>query len=149
LFFLAKKIGNFILRIQHRQELLNYQQHQASAHDLSEHQHDKQSTSSKQHSHQKNTDKDSNLNNDSTFEFCSVFIGDIDSSINEDDLKKAFEFCGKIHSVSIIRDRMGRSKSYGFVNFFTPEAQDRAVDESHKISIKVTHLSELFSFTSL
>ena len=42
------------------------------------------------------------------------------SFIREEDLVEAFEVYGRIQSATIVLDRKGRSKGYGFVKFFDP-----------------------------
>jgi len=46
----------------------------------------------------------------------NIFVGNIDYSVSEEELKKAFEEYGKVDSARIISNRhTGRSKGFGFV----------------------------------
>ncbi len=46
----------------------------------------------------------------------TIYVGNINYSIGEDEIRKIFEVMGKVESVKIVHDkRSGRSKGYGFV----------------------------------
>ena len=46
----------------------------------------------------------------------TIYVGNINYSLSEDDIRKIFEVMGKVESVKIVQDkRSGRSKGYGFV----------------------------------
>ena len=46
----------------------------------------------------------------------TIYVGNINYSIGEDELRKIFEVMGKVESVKIIRDkRTGKSKGFGFI----------------------------------
>eukprot|EP00794_Sanderia_malayensis_P005579 gene5579-6268_t len=48
----------------------------------------------------------------------SIFVGDLDPDVNEDTLRKAFDPCGDIVSVRVVKDAVtNQSKGYGFVSF--------------------------------
>uniref|UniRef100_A0A1B6F4C8 RRM domain-containing protein n=1 Tax=Cuerna arida TaxID=1464854 RepID=A0A1B6F4C8_9HEMI len=57
-----------------------------------------------------------------------VFVGNLAFKAKDDDLWKAFQDCGEIESVRIIRDiRSGVGKGYGYVNFKFADSVDRAL----------------------
>jgi RNA recognition motif-containing protein len=46
----------------------------------------------------------------------TIYVGNINYSIGEDEIRKIFEVMGKVESVKIVHDkRSGKSKGYGFV----------------------------------
>jgi RNA recognition motif-containing protein len=46
----------------------------------------------------------------------TIYVGNINYSIGEDELRKIFEVMGKVETVKIIRDkRTGKSKGFGFI----------------------------------
>jgi len=46
----------------------------------------------------------------------TIYIGNINYSLTEDDLRKIFEVLGTVESVKMVFDkRSGRSKGYGFI----------------------------------
>jgi len=58
----------------------------------------------------------------------NIFVGDIKDSVDEEQLRRAFEACGPIHSVNIVRDKHTQAPmGYGFVHFSTKEAQQKAL----------------------
>merc|ERR1712060_414046 len=56
----------------------------------------------------------------------SVFLGNLDFNITEDDVKKHFKECGELKSVRWMQ-KDGEFKGAGFVEFETTEAVDKAV----------------------
>ncbi len=53
----------------------------------------------------------------------NIYVGNLDFSVTEEDLKKAFEAFGQITSVNVIRDQYSnRSKGFGFVEM--PESSE-------------------------
>uniref|UniRef100_A0A1B6HVD8 RRM domain-containing protein n=1 Tax=Homalodisca liturata TaxID=320908 RepID=A0A1B6HVD8_9HEMI len=57
-----------------------------------------------------------------------VFVGNLAFKAKDDDLWNAFQDCGEIESVRIIRDvRSGIGKGYGYVNFKFTDSVDRAL----------------------
>ncbi|KAK8948601.1 Polyadenylate-binding protein 2 [Platanthera zijinensis] len=61
--------------------------------------------------------------------FNYVFVKNLAESTSEDDLVKVFGDFGKITSLIVMRERDGKSKCFGFVNFENPDAAARAVNE--------------------
>ena len=46
----------------------------------------------------------------------NIYVGNISSDINEDDLKQAFEAFGQVASVNVIKDKFtGQSRGFAFV----------------------------------
>mmetsp|Transcript_15615 Transcript_15615/g.26924 ORF Transcript_15615/g.26924 Transcript_15615/m.26924 type:complete len:467 (-) Transcript_15615:632-2032(-) len=63
----------------------------------------------------------------------NIFVGDLVSDVSEDDLRKAFEPCGEVVSVHVIRYQGSpNSKGFGFVHFATRESQQLALSEKYK-----------------
>jgi len=53
----------------------------------------------------------------------SIFVGNVDYSVTEQDLKDYFALCGEINRVTIIRDKhTGHPKGYAYVEFKETEA---------------------------
>uniref|UniRef100_A0A3P8S728 RRM domain-containing protein n=1 Tax=Amphiprion percula TaxID=161767 RepID=A0A3P8S728_AMPPE len=50
-----------------------------------------------------------------------IFVGGIDYSVNDSDLRYVFSQHGAVQEVKIVTDRSGMSKGYGFVTFETQE----------------------------
>ncbi|KAK8916135.1 Polyadenylate-binding protein 2 [Platanthera zijinensis] len=61
--------------------------------------------------------------------FNNVFVKNLAESTSEDDLVKVFGYFGKITSLIVMRERDGKSKCFGFVNFENPDDAARAVNE--------------------
>jgi RNA recognition motif-containing protein len=58
-----------------------------------------------------------------------LFVGNLDYSVAENDLKQAFEPYGTIRSASIITDRMtGQTRGFGFVEYETAEEAQKAIE---------------------
>ena len=53
--------------------------------------------------------------------------------VGTDALKEAFRDAGDIVSAVVMRDQAGTSRGFGFVNFVTPEAADRAVTDFNNL----------------
>jgi len=67
----------------------------------------------------------------------NVFVADLSKSATEDDLRAIFGQCGELQSVSVVRDKAtGASKGFGFVNFLTPQAQQKCLTEFREVKIK-------------
>eukprot|EP00475_Leptophrys_vorax_P012070 TRINITY_DN18515_c0_g1_i1.p1 TRINITY_DN18515_c0_g1~~TRINITY_DN18515_c0_g1_i1.p1 ORF type:complete len:549 (-),score=113.34 TRINITY_DN18515_c0_g1_i1:40-1527(-) len=75
----------------------------------------------------------------------TLFIGDLTPDIDEDDLRKAYEPYGAIHSTFIKREKTGKSKGFGFVNYLSEEGQEKALHDAMNIVIRgvrvTTHMS--------
>lgn len=61
--------------------------------------------------------------------FNNVFVKNLAESTTEDDLAKVFGNFGKMTSLIVMRERDGKSKCFGFVNFENPDDAARAVYE--------------------
>jgi len=64
-----------------------------------------------------------------------VFVGNLDSSVTDMDLRREFAQCGTIVDCRIIRDSNGMSKKFGFVNFSTDEGRVKALDTMDHVVI--------------
>lgn len=59
----------------------------------------------------------------------NIFVARLDFSIQEDELREAFEPYGEVSSVKIIMDRAtGRSKGFGFVEMPSDEEGTAAIE---------------------
>lgn len=67
-----------------------------------------------------------------------LYVGNLEYSITEDDLKTAFEGKGiKTKIVEIIKDKYtGRSKGFGFVSVETEEEAQKAIDSLNGQDLK-------------
>jgi polyadenylate-binding protein len=61
--------------------------------------------------------------------FNNLYVRGFPESFTEDDLKTHFEKFGELGSVCVMKDQDGKSKTFGFVCFASPEAAQSAVDE--------------------
>jgi cold-inducible RNA-binding protein len=58
----------------------------------------------------------------------NIFVGNLNFSTNEDDLRQAFESYGPVDRVSIMTDRdTGRSRGFGFVEMTNNEDGEKAI----------------------
>ncbi len=58
-----------------------------------------------------------------------LFVGNLDFSTSDEDLREAFTQFGELTSASVVTDRStGQSRGFGFVEFSTPEAAERAIE---------------------
>ena len=61
----------------------------------------------------------------------SIFIDNLDNSIDDKTLYNKFSVFGNIFACKIIRDENGQSKGFGFVHFETQEAADEAIERGN------------------
>jgi len=60
----------------------------------------------------------------------NIYVGNLDFSIKEDDLKNLFAEYGEVSSVKIITDKFsGRSKGFGFITMDDDSEGQAAVNE--------------------
>ncbi|XP_054262322.1 uncharacterized protein LOC128986165 [Macrosteles quadrilineatus] len=57
----------------------------------------------------------------------SIFVGNLAVGICDDDLWKTFEKCGEIDSVRVIRDKLNKKGTFGFVNFKSADSVAEAL----------------------
>ncbi|XP_042369382.1 protein boule-like [Plectropomus leopardus] len=65
-----------------------------------------------------------------------IFVGGIDSKINESDLRQAFSKHGAIKEVKIVNDCSGVSKGYGFVTFENKSDAQKILHDVNGITVK-------------
>jgi len=57
-----------------------------------------------------------------------IYVGNLPSEVNEEELRKEFEAFGEVTSVSIITDKIsGRPKGFGFVEMATKSEAEAAI----------------------
>jgi len=67
----------------------------------------------------------------------SVYVGDLNPDVTEKDLLDVFKTCGNVRSVRIPRDlQSNKSLCYGYVNFDSMEAANKAVTELNGVRIR-------------
>ena len=60
----------------------------------------------------------------------NIFVGNLNYSITEDDIKEIFEEYGELTSVKLITDKFtGKSKGFGFVEMANAEEAKKAIEE--------------------
>lgn len=60
----------------------------------------------------------------------NIFVGNLNYSITEDDLREIFEEYGELSSVKLITDKFtGRSKGFGFVEMSDDTEANKAIEE--------------------
>ena len=57
--------------------------------------------------------------------FTNVYIKNFDEEMNEDSLKDMCLHAGKIISVKIMTDDIGKAKGFGFISFESPEEAEK------------------------
>ena len=67
----------------------------------------------------------------------NIYVGNLDHSVTEDDLKDAFSEFGDVSSVNIITDRSsGQSKGFGFVEMPNDSEADKAMEALNGSQLK-------------
>jgi len=67
----------------------------------------------------------------------NIYVGNLDHSVTEDDLKDAFSEFGDVSSVNIITDRSsGQSKGFGFVEMPNDSEADKAMNALNGSQLK-------------
>lgn len=64
-------------------------------------------------------------------EFTNVYVKNLIENVTEDILHRLFSQYGTVSSVVVMRDGMGRSRGFGFVNFCLSENAKKAVESLH------------------
>ena len=60
----------------------------------------------------------------------NIFVGNLNYSITEDDIKEIFEEYGELASVKLITDKFtGKSKGFGFVEMADADEAKKAIEE--------------------
>lgn len=60
--------------------------------------------------------------------FTNLYVKNFDDDLTEDLLREKFSIYGKVHNAVIMRDEKGKSRGFGFVNFYSHEDAKRAVE---------------------
>ena len=59
----------------------------------------------------------------------NIYVGNLSSTVTEDELRQAFEAFGQVESASIIKDKFsGESRGFGFVVMPSKEESDKAIE---------------------
>ncbi len=67
----------------------------------------------------------------------NIFVASLDYSVQEEDLRDAFEAHGEVSSVKIVTDReTGRSKGFGFVEMAGSEEGNSAIAALNGFNLK-------------
>jgi len=67
----------------------------------------------------------------------NIYVGNLAYDVTEDDLRQAFESCGKITSVSLIKDNFsGQSKGFGFVEMAAKAEAQAAISKLNGRELK-------------
>ncbi|CAA7018669.1 unnamed protein product [Microthlaspi erraticum] len=76
----------------------------------------------------------------------SLYVGDLDSSVEEFDLYNKFNANGEVSSVRICRDRIsGSSLGYAYVNFHRSSDAEKAMKEMNFVEVKGKPMRIMFS----
>jgi len=71
----------------------------------------------------------------------NIYVGNLDYSVTEDDLRQAFSEFGQIDSVNIIKDKYsGQSKGFGFVEMPDNSEADAAMKALNGSEMKSRNL---------
>jgi RNA recognition motif-containing protein len=71
-----------------------------------------------------------------------LFVGNLDYSTTDDQLRDAFSEFGELVSTSVVLDRMsGQSRGFAFVEFQSPEDAQRAIDSMNGATINGRSIS--------
>ncbi len=64
------------------------------------------------------------------FYYMNIFVGNLNYSITEDDIREIFEEYGELSSVKLITDKFtGKSKGFGFVEMADADEAKKAIEE--------------------
>jgi len=67
----------------------------------------------------------------------SIYVGNLDDDINENDLKTAFEPFGELLNVKVVRDPVtNKSKNIGFISFTNKPDAEKAIRDMHGAMLK-------------
>eukprot|EP00271_Cylindrocystis_brebissonii_P011619 TRINITY_DN29496_c0_g1_i1.p1 TRINITY_DN29496_c0_g1~~TRINITY_DN29496_c0_g1_i1.p1 ORF type:complete len:779 (+),score=217.99 TRINITY_DN29496_c0_g1_i1:291-2627(+) len=67
--------------------------------------------------------------------FTNIFVKNLDLEVTEETLQEKFGEVGKITNLVIMRDEMGKSRGFGFVNYENPDSARAAVDTLNQTEI--------------
>ena len=67
----------------------------------------------------------------------NIYVGNLQYSVSEDEIKGVFAEYGEVESVKIITDKFsGRSKGFGFVDMPVDADAQKAIDELNDTDLK-------------
>jgi len=67
----------------------------------------------------------------------SIYVGNLDDTIDENDLKSAFEVFGELLNVKVVRDPVtNKSKNIGFISFSNKPDAEKAIRDMHGAMLK-------------
>ena len=67
----------------------------------------------------------------------NIYVGNLNYTLSEDDLKDVFENFGDVNSVRIIKDKAtGRSKGFAFVDMVNDSEANKAISELNGSDLK-------------
>lgn len=65
-----------------------------------------------------------------------IYVGNLAWEVENEDLRNAFLEVGNVVDVLVVKNRRGRSKGFGFVEFETPEAVQTAIAQMNGKELK-------------
>lgn len=68
--------------------------------------------------------------------FCNVFVKNLDEAVTEAELQKAFGAHGDITSCVVMRDETQKSRGFGFINFKSHAAAEKACEALNETAMK-------------
>jgi len=67
----------------------------------------------------------------------NIYVGNLNYSLQEEELKEAFAEYGEVASVKIIKDKVtGRSKGFGFIEMDNDDEANNAIQELNGVEVK-------------
>jgi RNA recognition motif-containing protein len=71
-----------------------------------------------------------------------LYVGNLNYTVTEDELKTLFAEAGTVVSVALINDRMtGQSKGFGFVEMETTDGAQKAIEKFNNYALKGRNLT--------
>ncbi len=72
----------------------------------------------------------------------NIYVGNVSNSVNEDDLRKAFEEFGEVTSANVIKDKFtGESRGFGFVEMNSEDQGQAAISGLDGVDLKGRNLT--------
>ena len=71
----------------------------------------------------------------------NIYVGNLNYSLQEEELKEVFAEFGEVASVKIIKDKVtGRSKGFGFIEMENDKEANNAIQELNGVEVKGRNL---------